>query len=986
MRLDRSELSKAVQTALSLGAVAAVGVAGTAFAQNATPAQTNTQNQPQTLQTIVVTGSHIRRVDLETSNPVTVVTSQQIQASGKLTLGDIVQDLPGMAGNATNPNVNNGGGTGASTVSLRGLGSSRTLILVDGQRVLNNDINAIPSELIERVEVLKDGASSVYGSDAIGGVVNFITKKNYQGADFGFNYGISDRSDAERKGYHFTFGQTSDKGSIIAGLDYNKFEGVIAGNRDYSKCAVSLVGGKVKGTPCTAGDGSGGSIASLSGYLYPLNSSAAVSAPFFAGCGGGPLTTAKGSAGGGGTPAGFRCFDGSTDHFNYQAVNLVNTPQERTNGYFLATYNLSDNVQAFLDVFVNRTHASSVVAPTPMELYGAFTMEPGQPYNPFPFAVGGGGPASNPNGYGVCETPGAKPAPDCLGADFLLRLGGVGNRISSYTTESDQIIAGLKGNIGNTGWQWNASLNYGHLSTHWNDIGYMNFGALESSGDVAADCATNGIDGCLNPFTINSDPAMAAIMQKYQASPFFNSLNTQRRVDVGVNGPLFNLPAGEVQLAVGADYTKLYSNFTVDPLSDTTSGPGCQMPPSACATPLAGGYNYKEAYAELFIPVLKDLPFAHSLNVTLGDRFSKYSLAGSTNNYKIGVEWRPIQDLLLRGTVAKVFRAPTIGNLFSGEAVSFDPYTNPCSAADANPGSGHDVFCGHGGGAAINGTQIQTVYSGAVAAGTQLTPEFGKSFDFGAVYSPHFVPGLTLSADLWRVFLRNIISQPTGNTVAGICYATNDPSNPACSSIKATGGGTGKILTIASPVTNLGNLWTKGVDVGADYRIPQVSWLPGQFSVSAQATYMAQFDNQVTPGIAGTGVTHIAGKYDKQYGMFPRVRGLVGVNWQDGPWQASYQLRYIGSFEVGSADARQASSCDKKTVQVVCSFGAWTQSNVSLGYTIQPINTTLQVGVDNVFDKQPPNMYQNNTLNGNTDVNTFDTIGRFYWMNVDVKF
>jgi outer membrane receptor protein involved in Fe transport len=960
-----------------------VGVAGTAFAQNATPSQ-NDQKQPQTLQTIVVTGSHIRRVDLETSNPVTVVTSQEIQASGKLTLGDIVQSLPGIAGNATNPNVNNGGGTGASTVSLRGLGSSRTLVLVDGHRVLNNDINSIPSELVERVEVLKDGASSVYGSDAIGGVVNFILKHNYQGADFGFNYGISDRDDAERKGYHFTFGQTSDKGSIIAGLDYNKFEGVIAGNRDYSKCAVSLVGGKVKGTPCTVGDGSGGSLASLSGYLYPLNSSAAVSAPYFAACGGGALTTDPGAAGGGGVPAGFRCFNGNTDHFNYQAVNLVNTPQERTNGYFLATYNLSDNVQAYLDVFVNRTHSSSVVAPTPMELYGSLTIEPGQPYNPFPFALGGGGPTSNPNGYGVCETPGAAPAPDCVGGDFLLRLGGVGNRISSYTSETDQILTGLKGNIGDTGWQWNADLNYAHYGVKWNNIGYMNFGALQASGDLNADCATNSIDGCLNVFTANTDPAMTAIMSKYMASPFFNSLNLQRSVSAGVNGPLFSLPAGEVQLAVGADYTKLYSNFTVDPLADNTKG--CGMPSSSCSTPLTGGYNYKEAYAELYIPILKDMPFFRALNVTLGDRYSKYSLAGSTNNYKIGVEWKPIDDLLLRGTVASVFRAPTIGDIFKGAAISFDPYTNPCGPNDANPGSGHDVFCGHGGGQAVNGTQIQAVWSGSASAGTTLAPEYGKSFDFGAVYNPHFVPGLTLMADIWRVYLRNNIIQPTGNTMAGICYATNDPSNPACSSIKATGGGTGKIISIGAPVTNLGNLWTRGVDVEADYRIPQVGWLPGQFTVQAQATYISQFDNEVTPGVTGDVTQHLAGKYDKQYGMFPRVRGLVALNWQDGPWQAYYQLRYIGKYQVGSLQIDQASSCDKSLVQQVCNFGAWTQSNVSLGYTIQPINTTLMVGVDNVFDKQPPVMYQNNTLNGNTDVNTFDTIGRFYWMNVDVKF
>src|SRR5690348_16829520 len=199
MRLDRSELSKAVQTALSLGAVAAVGVAGTAFAQNTTTTQ-NDQNQPQTLQTIVVTGSHIRRVDLETSNPVVAVTAQQIQQTGKLTLGDVVQQLPVITGGIETPNVNNGGGSGQTLVGLRGLGSSRTLILIDGQRVIQNDLNSIPASAVERIEVLTDGASAVYGSDAIGGVINIILKSNYQGAQFQANYGISDKGDAARQG------------------------------------------------------------------------------------------------------------------------------------------------------------------------------------------------------------------------------------------------------------------------------------------------------------------------------------------------------------------------------------------------------------------------------------------------------------------------------------------------------------------------------------------------------------------------------------------------------------------------------------------------------------------------------------------------------------------------------------------------------------------------------------------------------------------
>src|SRR5690348_4770908 len=238
MRLDRNELSKAVRMALSLGAVAAVGAVGTAQAQDQTASQGQTNQQPQTLQTIVVTGSNIRRVDLETANPVVTVDRAQIQSSGKVTLGDLIQELPAMTGSPQNTRVNNGGGSGSSAANLRGLGSARTLVLVNGHRVLDTDLNIIPAELVERVEVLNDGASATYGSDAIGGVVNFILRSNYQGAQFSADYGVSDRDDGVRKGASFIFGQTSDKGSIVAGVDYNKQEGISSANREFSKDAL----------------------------------------------------------------------------------------------------------------------------------------------------------------------------------------------------------------------------------------------------------------------------------------------------------------------------------------------------------------------------------------------------------------------------------------------------------------------------------------------------------------------------------------------------------------------------------------------------------------------------------------------------------------------------------------------------------------------------------------------------------------------------
>ena len=239
-------LPRAVRLALSgqtvgVGAVLLSSIAAPALAQQPAPAETDK------LETIVVTGSRIRRVDLETASPVFVIDKGQIEKTGKLTVGDLLQTTPAIAGGATATNgaVNNGGGTGAATIDLRGLGTARTLILVNGRRLAGPapDVNAIPINLIERVEVLKDGASAIYGSDAIGGVVNFILRKDYQGIEFAVDYGIADKDDGQRTGVTMTMGHTSDKGSIMIGLNYHDQELVAARNRDFSKDALYLSGG-----------------------------------------------------------------------------------------------------------------------------------------------------------------------------------------------------------------------------------------------------------------------------------------------------------------------------------------------------------------------------------------------------------------------------------------------------------------------------------------------------------------------------------------------------------------------------------------------------------------------------------------------------------------------------------------------------------------------------------------------------------------------
>ena len=292
----------------------------------------------QKLETITVTGSNIRRVDIETSNPVVTIDRAAIQKSGKLTLGDLIQQLPAVTGPNVNPQINNSGGTGFTSIGLRGLGSPRTLTLINGHRYLSGDPNSIPANMIERIEVLTDGASSVYGSDAVAGVVNFILRSDYQGAEFSANYGIADADDGQSTGYNFTFGQTSDRGSIMAGINYNRTEQVLSSHRKFSKDSVSLYGtnglspyGQAYGQQLPRGS-VGGSTSSPYGHIQTPDAFRDIyNCAFLAR---NPGTTGQNVA------TDYHCYRntpnaaGPSDKYNFATVNLVMTPQERT-GLFL---------------------------------------------------------------------------------------------------------------------------------------------------------------------------------------------------------------------------------------------------------------------------------------------------------------------------------------------------------------------------------------------------------------------------------------------------------------------------------------------------------------------------------------------------------------------------------------------------------------------------------------------------------------------------
>jgi outer membrane receptor protein involved in Fe transport len=959
MRLDVNKLSSAVRLALSLGAVASVGTV-TAVAQD-----TGTTNpKGQSLETIVVTGSNIRRVDIETASPVVTIDRAQIQASGKVNLGDLVQQLPSMAGAAMNPQVNNGG-TGAAGVSLRGLGSNRTLLLINGHRIpfQLQDLNLLPVSAVERIEVLNDGASAVYGSDAIAGVVNIITRSNYQGAEFGADYGISDKDDGERRAIHMLFGQSSDKGNILFGVQYDKQEPVSAANRKVSAVAQYIYNTKVNSA-------AGSSRTPGGRFFLPAGSPIATQL----GCtsvtlSGNKLpsqTTAP-------TAADFRCYNSDTDGFNFQAVgNYDMIPNERTGAFALGNYKLTDNIEAYAELLYHKMVAHQQLAPYPFDLSSNNVIVPAdQYYNPFGVEFG--------TGQSRTRT-------------IALRLTSLGNRGLKIANTTELANVGLKGAFGETSWNWDTHFSYGKLTVENQNLNYLNFSQLVPE----LTCTTAPGAGNCTPLDIfnQSDPATLALLKAAEISPYANNLYQMKEWDASANGSLFTLPAGDVALAVGGSYRKEYVGGDVDPLIQNSysivNGVGafiCPGPNSICSAASKGGFNIKEAYGELLIPILKDQPFAHSLNIDIGDRYSKYSNFGSTNNWKVAIEYRPIEDLLLRGTVSKVFRAPTPTNLFQGPIGDAPTATDPCAGTNNNPNRACGGFPNVPPQALsqLTGYVMGSNFANSKGLGsTHLTPENGKSFDYGFVYDPEWLPGLSVNADYYRILLNNLIVSGPGiaQTILTDCYNTQ---TDICNNIFRSPDGAIKFV-IENPF-NAGNLVDQGLDVGTHYRLPTTEW--GNFRLGLDASYIEKY-NVTEPGFT----QGLAGHFDKTFGNFARLRALGTIDWNMGPWTANWTARYIGRITLGYAlPSLGPSGVESSTnpyfpnpVGPVLHYGATTYHNASVGYNIEPINTFVSLGIDNIFDKQPPLLYQNNVLNANTDVSTYDLMGRYYHASVTVKF
>ncbi len=972
------QLRRSIHTLVATGlAATAAGTTGTAFAQDDEAVQ---------LDKVEVTGTRIRRVDIETASPVFVIDRSAIESSGVATLGQLLQEMPTIAGAATNPSVNNGGGTGISTVSLRGLGSERTLVLLNGRRMGFApqfdavDVNSIPINMIERVEVLKDGASAIYGSDAIGGVVNFITRKDFSGSEIMASFGQSTRDDAGRDNLWATFGLPSKRGTVLAGLSYDQRDSVSSADRPFSREPFALYNGE----QISFGSSRVPNGRYVVSYDTANSGGADLSNPDCGIDAGSPPATValiRREGTNGSQVSDFRCFVNggpNNDTFNFQADNVVLTPQERYSAFLTGSWDVLDSfgpisdVRFFAEGLYNNSVASFQIAPEP------FDGRPSQAN-----VVFSADSVYNPFGEDI--------------TDLRLRLRRVGNRSEQFETDSLRLATGLNGTFLDS-WFWDLSVVHIQNRQTSQAHGELYLTALQSAvgpsfdaadndpnadadgdGDPIDDprCGTvdNEIAGCtpidffreFDPTDANQRAALDRI------APYFHDRHHTEldQYAFNITGDLMQLPAGPLGVAFGVEYREEAADSDPDFLRTQGLNSG------GMSAPVSGEFDVTEFYAEAAVPIIADMPLINMLEASVGVRYSDYSTFGETTNAKIGLQWRPAENMLVRATYADVFRAPTITDLFGGANESAESFQDPCNGISEAVGTNanHDAACQN---VARDGSYQQTdsQLNALVGSNPLLQPEEGDVMTAGFVWSAPFGhEPLTVEIDAWNVTLSDTIGEVGTQVRLDQCYNFGQ----FCNSF--TRDANGEIFLLNDLTENVGKLDAEGVDVGLRYNFGDTP--VGRVSWNIDATWLHTWDNERIEGDPTTLVENV-GRFNDDAsggdGNFARWRGLSQINWGLEQWSANWSTRYIAQVTENPQDFGDPDNPDFVANRTV---GSQFIHDVQVSYAFNN-GVNLSLGIDNVTDKLAPLLYSG--FNGTTDVRTYDGVGQFFWLRAKVRF
>lgn len=957
--------------ALKGGSVVALALASLfaapAVAQQASPAApatdapTATADQADVAPEVTVTGSRIRRHDADNVGPLLTITADDLAKSGSTSVGDVLQRLPS-AGVSLNSNGTQGTSYGASSINLRYLGGAegsgnRVLVLVDGHRWVDAvgqrgfrdfvDLNTIPAGMIDGIEILKDGASAIYGADAIAGVVNIKTLQPFNGIRGNVKVGTTDKGDGQEYSAVLNVGHKFGRASIILSGSYYQSRPILTSDRALT--ANTLV-------PLTA---PGTSPAGL--FILPGLSNNA-----YFGTAAGFAATATPVAFNGGTIGAGSLADNSFhtaalpgDAYNTQAQGIYSAgPSKRYGVYGRFGYELSDSVNFHIEGLYNKRTSDQLFSPVLLDIGGTagtvrgFAITADQAFNPF--GTANGVPLANAVAF---------PATSAWRIRKVLT--DLGNRDNIQTVQTWRVAAGLDGSFKLLGHDWHWDV-YGAYSKNRIDtlaLNGVNYDNLFLGLGSPAACAAAA--GCV---PINLFGPMTAAQASYiRFTAVENNYTELYNATANATGTVFDLPAGPVQLAVGYEYRRNKGTDNPDPVANAAStylSSAYTKTTVQTRTPTTGSYDLHEAYGELSIPIFKDQSFAKSLDLDLAARYSRYSTVGGKLTFKAGAGYRPFEGLLFRGTYAQGFRAPSILELYQGARQTSFQGTDPCNggaAANASQPGCAGVPAGYN----QANYNLNGLIPGVISGNKTLKPETSDSISAGIAISPVQIPGLALTVDYYKIVIHDAIAAQTATQILTLCAARGG----VFCDLVTRDSGTGAITQLLQGSQNLAAIRTSGVDATLRYDFRTGI---GRFGAVIDASYLGQFQT-VSPNPAGGAeiVDNRAGKGDTPRATYPRWKGQASLDWSSGAYNAVLRARYIGS----STDVANTVK-DSNTAAVV-------YTDAEIGFGIDHDRARFTLGMNNVFDVQPPASYANAPIN--YDIYTYDARGRYMYARFSVK-
>ncbi len=966
-----------------LGAALSLTTFGVTFGTAVAQDQPTAAQAPQ--EEIVVTGSRIKTSDATAANPLTVVTADQIQQTEAINLQQYLMKLPDVDfSNAETTNNNNGGG-GNTQVSLRNLGPQRTLVLVNGQRFpytdnQNNqgidavDTNNIPVSMIDHIEILRDGASSLYGADAIGGVINILTKKNFSGIETGGSVGETSYDDGLRYQAYVTAGIDTDRGNIMINLSHDYQDPILGRQRAWAISQHPEADVNSYNNLSSRVTGAVGNVAGTR-YYFPAGLSSAVRASQAYKLGYSIDSVGTGYAGGGITP-GDIAIPGAGVYFNTLPNAGLVSGFQRTQANFTGHYDITPGVTLVMEGFYTNRQSHEQLNPEPTGYNTPTPQFPKGFYLPYLLPNG----TVNPYFPTALYTSIAGTAPTATTQmPILTRRFENGPRIYTDDVNTYRFRAGLEGTFGDYDWQ--VGYLYGKSAAQYNVANEVNF--YHMSQELGMN-PCGSAPGCSLGNFLGYNTLTPAQAQYLIFTNTDNSAYALQDAYGSISGPLPympELPAGPIKGAVGFEYRS--ESLFDHPDAIVSQGDG-----AIYSTPTEGTYSTASIYAELNIPVLKDLPFAKSVDFDVSARYDYNTLFGRALTHKAGVDWAINDDVRFRGSNSTGFRAPQLKELYQGLSQGEIGGIDPCQPGGTYAATAACIAAVTAAGATPANVPKLNQVTEATGGYRALHPEVSQEWTAGVVLTPTEVKGLAITMDYYTILIRNEIGNLDANQLLAACYGGVPylvSQAQACTFVGPRLPGTGTLGVIQALNANVGAESTDGVDVSLAYSFgaEQVGLpLDGNFLVNGQANYLIHDD--VSSG--GTTVKQ-AGTYDLNGGdsAEPRWKALLSLGYAEDNWSVNWSTRYYGGLKNVSRTFDCPISCptvgagDYEGNEAAGVF----YHDISVSYQMNPVNLTF--GVDNLFDKDPPFLYPTGQTNA-PGAAGYDFVGRFVYMKVSAKF